>query len=52
MRIDNYRLDKVLKNIKMITGIEKFDDNKILIVTDDQLSDEVVLKNVARSIHY
>ena len=36
----------------MITGIEKFDDNKILIATDAQLSDEIVLKNVVISIHY
>ena len=34
----NYNiLDKVLDKIKEITGIEKFDDTKILIDTDDKL---------------
>ena len=34
----NYNiLDKVLDKIKEIKGIEKFDDTKILIDTDDKL---------------
>ena len=37
-------LDKVLGRIKRI-GIEKFDDNKIFINTDDKLTDDINLKN-------
>ena len=33
-------LNKVLDEIKEIIGIEKIDDTKILINTDDKLSDE------------
>ena len=43
---DNYMLDKVLDKVKMVTGIEKFDDVKILIDTDDKLANKVTLKNV------
>ena len=35
--VDDYMLDKVLVKIKKIMGIEKFDDTKILIDTDDKL---------------
>ena len=38
-------LDKVVDKIKEITGIEKFDDSKILIDTDDQLPDDIIFKN-------
>ena len=43
---DDYILDKVLDNIKKIKSIEKFDDTKILIDTDDKLLDDITLKNV------
>ena len=42
--VDDYKLDKVLGRIKRI-GIEKFDDNKIFINTDDKLPDGITLKN-------
>ena len=42
---DNCMLDKVLEKIKMIIGIEKFDDAKILINMDDKLFSEATLKN-------
>ena len=38
-------LDKVLDNIIEIVGIEKFDDTKILLNTDDKLPDDITLKN-------
>ena len=40
--VDDYILDKVLDKIKMILGIEKFDNTKILIKTDDKLLDYLV----------
>ena len=33
LMVDDYMLDKVLDKIKMILGIEKFDNTKILIKT-------------------
>ena len=50
LMFDDYMLDKVLGKIKMIIGIGRFDDNKILIETDDKLRDDVTLKNVVISI--
>ena len=38
-------LNKVLEKVKMIIGIENFDDTKILIETDDKLPDDITLKN-------
>ena len=51
---DDYMLDKVLKKyrIKEIIGVEKFDNTKILIDTDDELPDNITLKNVVISITY
>ena len=45
-------LDKVLKKcrIKEIIGVEKFDNTKILIGTDDELPDDITLENVVISI--
>ena len=43
---DDYTLDKLFDKIKMIIGIEKFDDAKILINTNDKLFDEISLKGV------
>ena len=40
-------LKKLLGKIKEIIGIEKFEDSKIWINTDNKLSDEVILKSVA-----
>ena len=48
--VDNHILDKVSDKIKMIVAIEKFDDTKIFIETDDKLPDNVTLKNVAKLI--
>ena len=42
--IDYYTLDKVLDNIKR-TGIEKLDDIRTLIDTDDKWTDDIILKN-------
>ena len=44
--VGDYMLDKVLDKIKMIIGIKKFEDTKILIEADDKLLDDVTLKNV------
>ena len=37
-------LDKVLDKMKEMTGIEKFDNTKILIETNDKLPDIITLK--------
>ena len=42
---DYYMLNTVLGKIKVIIGINKFDDTKILIDTDNKLTDKVTLKN-------
>ena len=39
-------LDKVLNKTKEIIGIQKLDDNNILIDTDDKLPEHITLKNV------
>ena len=44
--IDYYMLDGVLDKVKMIIGIEKLDDAKILIITDNKFAYEVALKNI------
>ena len=44
--VDDYMLDKILDKIKEIMGIEKFDDTKILIDSDDKMSDYITFKNV------
>ena len=44
--VDDYMLNKALDKIKKIIAIEKFDDTKILIDTDDKLPDDITLKNV------
>ena len=45
LTIDDYVLDKVLDKTEEIIGIEKFDDTKILIDTDDKLPDNITLQN-------
>ena len=44
--VDHYVLPKVLDKIKKIIGIEHFDNNKILIDTNDELLDNITSKNV------
>ena len=44
--VDDYVLDKVLHKIKEIIGTEKFDYTKIFIATDDELPEDIALKNV------
>ena len=44
--VDHYVLAKVLDKIKEIIGIEHFDNNKILIDTNDELLDNITSKNV------
>ena len=39
-------LDKVLDKIKEIISIQKVDDSRILIDTDNKLLDDITLKNV------
>ena len=39
-------LDKVLDKIKEGIGIEKFDNTKILIDTDNKLPDDITMKNI------
>ena len=46
MIVHDYMLDKVLDKIIEVIGIEKFDDTKILIDTDDKLPDDITFKNV------
>ena len=45
--VDDYMVDKVLDKVKEIIGIEKIDDTKILIITDDQLSHNIILNRFA-----
>lgn len=40
--IGNYVLDEKLDKIKEIIDMEKFDDTKILIETDDKLADDKI----------
>ena len=44
--IDDYYLDKVFNKIKVIIGIEIFDNTKILINTYNKLPDDITLKYV------
>ena len=44
--VDNNMLDKVLDKIKEIISIQKIDDSRILIDTDNKLLDDITLKNV------
>ena len=46
LMIDNYLLGLALVNIEEVIDIEKLDDTKIFIETDDKLKDDVALKNV------
>ena len=39
-------LNKSLGKIKEIINIEKFDESKVLIDTDDKLPDDITLKSV------
>ena len=50
--VDDYMLDKVLKKhrVKEIIGVEKFDNTKTLIDTDDELPDDITLKYVVISM--
>ena len=50
--IGDFVLDKVFEKIKEIIGIEKFDDTKTLIGTDDKLPDDITLKNVVILMKY
>ena len=50
LTVDDHILDKVLDKIKKIIGIEKFDDNKILIEINDTLPDDVVVIVITRVI--
>ena len=43
LMVDNYMVDKSLDKIKEKIGIEKFDDTKIWINTDNKLSDNITL---------
>ena len=42
---DDYMPDRVLDKIKMMIDINKFDDSKILICSDNNLPNEVPFKN-------
>ena len=41
--VDDYMLNEVLEKIKEITGIDKFNDSKILINTYDELPNDITL---------
>ena len=47
---DDNILDKVLKEIKKLAGIKKFEDVKVLIDADDKFPDYIILKNVVTLI--
>ena len=49
---DDNILDKVLKEIKKLAGIKKFEDVKVLIDADDKFPDDIILKNVVILITY
>ena len=44
--VNDHILDKVLDGIKQVTGIENFDNTKILIDTYEKLSEDITFKNV------
>ena len=44
LMVDRNILDKVLDKVKKIPDVETFDDNKILIDTDEKLPDDITLK--------
>ena len=44
LMVDGCMINKVLSKVKEVTGIEKFDNNEILIDTDDKLPDDITLK--------
>ena len=44
--IDDYMLNKALGKIEKVIVIKKFDDIKIFNDTDDNLPDDIALKNV------
>ena len=46
LMVDDYIVDKVLDKIKEIIGIEKFDDTRILIDTDDNCQMTLLLKKL------
>ena len=50
MMVEDYMVGRVLNKIKKIIDIEKFDDTKILIETDDKLSDDINLKKFVISM--
>ena len=46
LMVDDYILNKVLDKIKEAAGIEKFDNTKILMDTDNKLPDYIGLKKL------
>ena len=46
MIVDDYIFNKVLDKIKKVISIEKFDNTKILVDTDDKLSVDFTSKNM------
>ena len=46
LMVGDYMLDKLLDKIKEIICIEKFDNTKILVDTDDKLPDGTTFENV------
>lgn len=49
LMIDDHVLDKVLRKIKQRIDIGNFDDNKILIETDDKLLDDITSNKIGKS---
>ena len=45
---DDHVLDKVLSKIKQRIGIGNFDDNKILMETDDKLLDDITSNKIEK----
>ena len=46
LMVNDYKLDKSLDKTKITISIEKFDDTKILINTDNKVPDYITLRNV------
>ena len=45
---DDHVLDKVLSKIKQRINIGNFDDNKILVETDDKLLDDITSNKIGK----
>ena len=54
LTVEDYMLNKALAKVKENIDIEKFDDTKTLIDTDDNFPDNITFKNIVifNDMHY